>query len=89
MSLFAITPKMFRNISSSKSNIYKRNWSKFDRKKIILAYFSAAQKDFMKVDELNAYNSTKIYLDKMNELLNTHAPLKRTNKCKLRFNSKL
>ena len=79
---------MFRNISSSKSNIYKRNWSKFDQKKIILVYFSTAQKDFMKVDELNAYNSTKIYLDKMNVLLNTHAPLKRTNKCKLRFNSK-
>ena len=43
----------------------------------------------MKIDELNADNSIKIYLDKINMLLDTYAPLKRINKYKLKFKSKL
>ena len=43
----------------------------------------------MKIDDLNADNSTKIYLDKINMLLDTYAPLKRINKYKLKFKSKL
>ena len=42
----------------------------------------------LKIDELNVENSTKIYLDKINILVDTYAPLKRINKCKLRFKSK-
>ena len=42
----------------------------------------------MKIDDLNADNSTKIYLDKIDMLLETYAPLKRINKYKLKFKSK-
>ena len=42
----------------------------------------------MKTDDLNAENSTKMYLDKINMLLDTYPPLKRTNKYKLKFISK-
>ena len=42
----------------------------------------------MKIDELNADNSTKIYLNKINMLLDSYAPLKKFNKCKLQFKSK-
>ena len=42
----------------------------------------------MKIDELNADNSTKMYLDKINKLLDTYAPLKRINRYKLKFKSK-
>ena len=42
----------------------------------------------MKIDDLNADNSTKIYLDKINMLLDTYIPLKRINKYKLKFKSK-
>ena len=41
-----------------------------------------------KIDELNADNSTKMYLDKINLLLDTYGPLKRSNKYKLKFKSK-
>ena len=44
--------------------------------------------DVLKTDELNADNSTKIYLDTINMLLDTYAPLKRINKYKLKFKSK-
>ena len=42
----------------------------------------------MKIDELNAENSTKICLDKINMLIDTYAPLKRINKYKLKFKPK-
>ena len=42
----------------------------------------------MIIDELNADNLTKIYLDKINLLLDAYAPLKRINKYKLKFKFK-
>ena len=42
----------------------------------------------MKIDKLNAYNSSKMYLYKINVLSHTYAPLKRVNKYKLKFKSK-
>ena len=85
---FAIIPNMFGNISGNKSKIYKRDWSKFDRENFILDYFSADWEDLLKIDECNVDNSTKIYLDKINMLLDTYAPLKKINKYKLKFKSK-
>ena len=85
---FAITPNMFGNISGNKSNIYERDWSKFDRENFILDYFSVDLEDLLKIDELNADNSSKIYLDGINMLLDTYAPLKKIDKCKLKFKSK-
>ena len=42
----------------------------------------------LKNDELNADKSTKKFLDKINMLLDTYAPLKRVKKYKLKFKSK-
>ena len=86
---FAIILNMFGNISGNKSNIYERDWSKFDQKKFILDYFSFDWEDFLKIDELveleNVDNSTKIDLDKINMLLNAYGPLKKINKYKDNF----
>ena len=86
---FAIIPNMFGNISSNKSNIHERDRSKLDQENFFLDYFSVDWEDLLKIDELNADNSTKIYLDKINMLLDTYAPLKKINKYKLKFKSKL
>ena len=85
---FAIIPNMFGNITSNKSNIYERDWSKSDREKLVLDYFSIDWEDLLKINELNVDNSTQMYLEKINILLDTYAPLKRIDKCKLRFKSK-
>ena len=45
--------------------------------KIILDYFSVDWEYLLKIDDLNADDSTKICLDKINMLLDTYAPLKR------------
>ena len=79
---------MFVDITGNKSNTYERDWSKFDRENFILDYFSIDWEDLLKIDELDADNSTKMYLDKMNMLLDTYAPLKKINKYKLKFKSK-
>ena len=85
---FAIIPNMFGNTASKKSNIYERDWSKSDREKFILDYFSIHWEDLIKIDELNVDNSTQTYLENINILFDTYAPLKRIDKCKLRFKSK-
>ena len=77
---FAIILNMFGNILGNKPNIYERDWSKFDRESFILDYFSVDWQGLLKIDELNTDNSTQIFLDKINMLLDTHAPLKRVNK---------
>ena len=61
---FAIIPNIFGNISGNKINIYERDWRNFDRENFILDYFPADWEDLMKIDKLDADNSTKIYLDK-------------------------
>ena len=84
---FAIIPNMFGIfVSKYFSNIY--NWSKFDQENFILDYFSIGWEDLLKIDDRNADNSTKIYLNKINVLLDTYAPLKRINKYKLKLKSK-
>ena len=88
MPQFSIIPNMFGNISGNKSNIYEWDWSKFDQKNFILDYFSVDWEDLLKTDELNADNSTRMYIDKINMLLDTYAPLKRINKYKMKFKSK-
>ena len=77
---FSIIPDMFGNISGNKSNIYEWDQSKFDQENFILDCFSVDREDLLKTDELNADNSTRMYLDKINMLLDTSAPLKRINK---------
>ena len=76
---------MFGNILGNKSNIYQSDWSRFDQENFTVDYFSVDLEDLLKVDELNAGNSTKICLDKINMLLDTYAPLKIINKYKLKI----
>ena len=48
------------------------------KKIIILNYFYVDWEDLLEIDDLkNADNSAKIYLDKINMLLDTYAPLKK------------
>ena len=64
MPQFSIIPNIFSNIPGNKSNIYERDWSKLDRENFILDYFSVEWEDLLKIDELNADNSTTKFLDK-------------------------
>ena len=80
---------MFDNTASNKSNFFERDWSKFDWESFTLDHFSIDWEDLLKIGELNIDNSTQMYLEKINILLNAYAPLKRIDKYKLRFKFKL
>ena len=75
---------MFGNILGNKSNIYESNWLKFDRENFIMYYFPVYWEYLLKINEMNVDNSTQIYLDKINMLLDTYAPLEKINKYKLK-----
>ena len=57
---FAIIPNMFCNSKSNKSNMYERDWSKFDQENFILDYFFIDWEDLLKIDELHVDNSTQM-----------------------------
>ena len=77
---FVIIPNIFGNILGNKYNICESDWSKFDRENFILDYISVDWEDLLKIDKINADNSTKMYLDTINMLLDIYALLKRINK---------
>ena len=47
---FPIIPNMFGNNPGNESNIYERDWSKFDRENFIPDYFSVDWEDLLKID---------------------------------------
>ena len=75
---FAIIPNLA--ILQVINLILMRHWSKFDRENFILDYISVDCEDSLKIDKLNVDNCTQTYLEKINILLDTYAPLKRIDK---------
>ena len=65
-----------KNIQSNKSNVYERDLCKLDRENFILYYFSIDWENLWKIDEVNV-NSTQLYLENINIMLDTFAPLKK------------
>ena len=57
---FAKSPNIFGNTASNKSNIYERDWSKFDHENFILDYLSIYWEDLLKIVELSVDISTQM-----------------------------
>ena len=85
---FLFVPNVFSNPSCQKSNIYERDWSKFVQQNFVLDYFDKDWSDVLQLDQQDVNLSINSFLDKMNSILDEHAPLKRVNKYKLKFKSK-
>ena len=88
LSQFLIIPNVFHNISCNISNIHEGDWSKFDRENFVLNHCFVDCEELFKIDEQNADNLTRMYLDEINMLLDTYAPLQIINKYTLKFKSK-
>ena len=69
-----IVPNVFANPSSSRSNIYERDWSNFDQFNFVLDYFSIDWDDTLKSSDENIDYSTEAFLNKFNNLLDCYAP---------------
>ena len=81
-------PNVFSNPSCQKANIYERGWSKFVQKNFVLEYFDKDWSDVLQLDQQDVNLSINSFLDKMNSILDEHAPIERVNKYKLKFKSK-
>ena len=84
-----ISPNTFDNAPSNKSNVFKRDWSKFDQENFILDYFDIDWSNFLKLNQKNVDLATINFLNAMNSLLDKYAPFKKISKYKLKFKKKL
>ena len=84
--LFA--PNILSNPSYNRSNIFDRDWSKFNKENFILDYFEKNWSDILQLDQQNVDLSIESFLNNMNSILDSNAPFKRVNKYKLRFKTK-
>ena len=85
---FLVSPNTFANPPSNKSNVFERDWSKFDQENFILDYFDIDWSNLLNLNEKNVDLSTNNFLNAMNSLLNKYAPFKKISKYKLKFKTK-
>ena len=74
---FLVVPNIFFNASYPKSNIYERDWSRFDQENFVLDYFSVEWDNILISPNTNTEKSYKTFLEKFESLLDTYAPLKK------------
>ena len=77
---FSIIPEIFANVSFPKSNIFKRDWSKFDKENFILDFFSVDWKQTINIETNDVNKSFQSFIENMNLLLDKYAPYKKTSK---------
>ena len=85
---FLFVSNVFSNPSCQKSNIYERDWPKFVQRNFVLDYFDKDWHDALQLDQQDVNLSINSFLDKINSILDEHAPLKCVNKYKLKFKYK-
>ena len=83
---FLFAPNVLSKDSCRKSNIYERDWPKFNQTDFVLDYFNKNWSDVLQLDQQNVNLPTE---SSLGNILDEHAPLKRINKYKLKFKSKL
>ena len=86
---FSFAPNIHSVPSYNRSNIFERDWSKFNKENFILDYFEKNWSDVLQLDQQNVDLSIESFLNNMNSILDSNAPFKRVSKYKLRFKTKL
>ena len=76
---FSFVSNILSSSSTQKSNFYERDWSKFKQENFIFDCFDKDWADLLQIDQQNVHLSMDIFLNKMDFILNTHAPLKKVN----------
>ena len=86
---FLVSPNTFANPPSNKSNVFERDWSKFDQENFILDYFDIDWSNLLNLNEENVDLSTNNFVNAMNSLLKKYAPFKKISKYKLKFKTNI
>ena len=81
-------PPIFSDPSSSKSNVYERSWSNFNKEEFILDYFEKNWNLILNVAKNDVNHSFDNFLLNMNGLVDKLAAFKRVSKYKLKLKTK-
>ena len=76
---FLFAPNILSNPFFNKSNIFERDWSKFNKENFIPDYFSKNRSDILQLDQQNVDLSIEPSLINLNSVLDSHAAFKRVN----------
>ena len=68
-----VSQNTFANPASNKSNVFERDWSKFDQENFILDYFGKDRSNLLNSNKKSVDLSTNNFLNAMNSLLNKYA----------------
>ena len=79
---FLIATDIISNPPSTKSNIFERDWSKFDQENFILNYLLVDWENLIKSGNRHVDKSFMNFLTKFNSILDIHAPLKKAFQAK-------
>ena len=88
LSQFLIAPHIFSNVPNRKTNLFERDWSKFNHEEFILDYFSVDWPHTLKLQNNNIDSSFQNCFDSMNNIPDKHAPFKKITKYQLKFRTK-
>ena len=88
MPQFLIAPHFFSNSDTKKSNIFERDWTKFDPEEFILDSFAIDWPFILKLENNDTNTSFQNFFDSMSKILDKHASLKKLSKHKLKFKPK-
>ena len=72
---FLFAPNILSNPSYNRSNIFERDWSKFNKENFILDYFEKTWSDVLQLDQQNVDLSIESFLNNINSILDSN-PLK-------------
>ena len=86
---FLIAPYIFSNFPDRKTNIFERDWSKFNHQQFILDYFSVDWSHTLKLQNNNINASFQNFFDSMSIILDKHAPFKKITKSNIKFRTEL
>ena len=78
----------FANPTSSKSNVFEKDRSKFDQENFILDYFDIDWCNLLNLNEKNVDPAAINFLSAMNSLLDKFAPFKKISNYNLKFKTK-
>ena len=79
---------MFCNPPANKTNIFERNWSKFNHENFILDYFDINWPNVLKLDMQNVDLSFNNFYEAINAVLDKHAPYQKVKKYILKLKTK-
>ena len=85
---FLIKSSIFSDSSSSKSNIYERSWSNFNKEEFILDCFEKDWDLILNEEKNDVNHSCENFLLNINGLLDKHAPFEIVRKYQLKLKTK-